>query len=432
MSWFDIFGGRVIFGGVRLCDTSLDWQFACNIVGPSYCETFPDSTCGFGPSNVFSSFYCASNTTTALDFSNGCPGHEKYFMDYKFRQSNFTEGPRVNVSVIATFNCDEVVMEHNGTGLFVTVLDNTSKSGCPGFVASSTTASSSSTSSISFSNSTTSSSVLTSTVLTTETYTITSCPPTVTNCPVGSLTTRVLTSYTTYCPATVGATTTPSPSCTGGTVSPTSNATSNYLSQSYKPTLSTPTPSPSTVQASSGSSIRVPRIMVWFYSTMLLLFFIPSFVGAFQSNEQSFSSPNIVKRIPVGDMSDIKSFGSTLSATIESNLPTISGKSSSLLQSRIVDATNILCQAGLLNRGLYGPNWTTIPKLLGYRLADCAKSMDQMDQDLLLFYTQDEINAGPEGVLFLKFAGIAYCNRLIAALVNDATSLDGICTLAAS
>lgn len=64
-------------------------------------------------------------------------------------------------------------------------------------------------------------------------------------------------------------------------------------------------------------------------------------------------------------------------------------------------------------------------------LADCATSMDQMDQDLLMFYTQEEIDAGPEGVLFLKFAGIMYCNRLIAPLANDPASLDGICSLVA-
>lgn len=115
---------------------------------------------------------------------------------------------------------------------------------------------------------------------------------------------------------------------------------------------------------------------------------------------------------------------------MESNIPTIPGKTS-LLQSRINQVTNDICQAGKQNRDLHGPNWTTTPnlKLLGHMLADCAKSMDQMDQDLLSFYTQDEINAGPEGVLFLKFAGIAYCNRLIVPLVNDAASLDGICGL---
>jgi hypothetical protein len=64
-------------------------------------------------------------------------------------------------------------------------------------------------------------------------------------------------------------------------------------------------------------------------------------------------------------------------------------------------------------------------------LADCATSMDQMDQDLLWFYAQAELDAGPQGVLFLKFAGIMYCNRLIAPLVNDPASLDGICGLVA-
>ncbi|KAH7127419.1 aspartic peptidase domain-containing protein [Dactylonectria macrodidyma] len=46
----------------------------------------------------------------------------------------------------------------------------------------------------------TSQETLTSTVTTTNVYTISSCAPTVTNCPYGSVTTEVLTSYTTYCP----------------------------------------------------------------------------------------------------------------------------------------------------------------------------------------------------------------------------------------
>ncbi|VUC29772.1 unnamed protein product [Clonostachys rosea] len=41
----------------------------------------------------------------------------------------------------------------------------------------------------------------TSTYTATQTYTITKCPPAVTNCPVGSVTTATVTQYTTYCPA---------------------------------------------------------------------------------------------------------------------------------------------------------------------------------------------------------------------------------------
>ena len=442
MSWFTIFGGHVIFGGLRLCATSLDWQFACN---SAYCNTFPDSTCDLSPSGVFASFYCATNTTTSVDFFNGCPSHEKYFVDYKFRQSYFTDDPRVNVSVIATFNCEEVVMEHNGTGLFVTVHDNTSQSGCPGFVASSSTSGlPSSTSSIPSSNSTTSASTLTSTFLTTKTYTITSCPPTVTSCPVGAVTTKVITSYTTFCPGTVTPTATPAASCPGCASSPTTNGTTIYSSQSIK-SLIIPTSSPPAVQVSSGSSTRIPWVLAW-YSAAPLLFSIPSVLGSLDIganqpinhardtyNLGAMPSPNLVKRIPVADFADIESFGTTLSATMESKLPTIPGKGASLLQNRIALLTNNICLAGTENRNLYGPNWTTTPdlKLLGHMLADCAKSMDQMDQDLLSFYTQAELDASPDGVLFLKFAGIMYCNRLIAPLVNDPGSLDGICGLVA-
>lgn len=497
MSWFSIFGGDVIFGGLRLCDTTLDWQFSCNIFssssGPGYCNTFPDSTCQIAPSEVFSSWQCATNTTTPLDFFNGCPGHEKYFVDYEFRQlypTALTADRGVNVSVVATFNCEEVVMEHNGTGLFVTVQDNTSKAGCPGFVASNSTSTSglpSSTSSIPFSNSTTSASILTSTFLTTKTYTVTSCPPSVKSCPVGAVTTEVMTSYTTFCPGTATPMVTPRTSCLGCTSSPTSNGAAIYSSQPIKssstiigavtsevmtsgtitPTAtlgtscpgctSSPKPngtaiyssqpikssstiatsSPPAVQVNSGSTVSIPWVFVW-YSAALQLFSIQSVLGSLDINTDqpiihARNTPDLMKRIPVADFADIQSFGTTLSATMESNLPTIPGTSLSLLQSRIVLVTNSICQAGKQNRNLYGPNWTTTPelKLLSHMLADCATSMDQMDQDLLSFYTQAELDAGPQGVLFLKFAGIMYCNRLIAPLVNDPASLNGICGLVA-
>ncbi|KAM0433491.1 hypothetical protein ACHAPT_004371 [Fusarium lateritium] len=41
---------------------------------------------------------------------------------------------------------------------------------------------------------------ITSTITTSKVYTITACPPSVTDCPVGSVTTEIITSYTTYCP----------------------------------------------------------------------------------------------------------------------------------------------------------------------------------------------------------------------------------------
>ncbi|KAF7563920.1 hypothetical protein G7046_g183 [Stylonectria norvegica] len=47
----------------------------------------------------------------------------------------------------------------------------------------------------------------TSTITTSKVYTITSCPPSVTRCPFGSVTTEMITSYTTYCPGNQPATT---------------------------------------------------------------------------------------------------------------------------------------------------------------------------------------------------------------------------------
>lgn len=69
-------------------------------------------------------------------------------------------------------------------------------------------------------NTTTASPTYTSTFTTTKVYTITSCPPTVTNCPVGHITTEIITSLTTWCPGenpqpTV-TTTVSVPGCPGG------------------------------------------------------------------------------------------------------------------------------------------------------------------------------------------------------------------------
>ena len=70
--WHSTMGWFSIFGGLRLCDTTLDWLFACNIFspssGPGYCNTFPDSTCQISPSEVFSSWQCEANTTTKFNW----------------------------------------------------------------------------------------------------------------------------------------------------------------------------------------------------------------------------------------------------------------------------------------------------------------------------------------------------------------------------
>ncbi|KAF0642405.1 hypothetical protein FPSE5266_05300 [Fusarium pseudograminearum] len=48
------------------------------------------------------------------------------------------------------------------------------------------------------------STTITSTVVTSKVYTVTACPPSVTNCPVGHVTTETITSLTTYCPGSDG------------------------------------------------------------------------------------------------------------------------------------------------------------------------------------------------------------------------------------
>ncbi|KAE9368273.1 hypothetical protein N431DRAFT_381595 [Stipitochalara longipes BDJ] len=58
---------------------------------------------------------------------------------------------------------------------------------------------------------TTSASSYTSTVLTTTVYTVTACPTTITNCPVGAVTTETITSTTVICPLTSSAPLPPAP-----------------------------------------------------------------------------------------------------------------------------------------------------------------------------------------------------------------------------
>ncbi|KFY26601.1 hypothetical protein V493_03992 [Pseudogymnoascus sp. VKM F-4281 (FW-2241)] len=74
------------------------------------------------------------------------------------------------------------------------------------------------TSSSHWGNSTIDSPTLTSTVLRTTVYTVTSCAPTVTSCPLGQVTTATITDYTTWCPGKPTTTASPTNSEKAGTV----------------------------------------------------------------------------------------------------------------------------------------------------------------------------------------------------------------------
>jgi hypothetical protein len=95
----------------------------------------------------------------------------------------------------------------------------------------------------------------TSTVLTTSVYTVTSCAPTVTNCPVGHVTTDIITLYTTVCPVSatstnIGtATSTSTPSFSNSTTTTSTITTSASLTTStiYTTDLITVTSCSSTV-----------------------------------------------------------------------------------------------------------------------------------------------------------------------------------------
>jgi len=226
------------------------------------------------------------------------------------------------------------------------------------------------------------------------------------------------------------------------------NGTTSYSSQAL-PTSTAPL----TVQVSSGMSNRVPWTLVWCSFFLLLLgLFVPhvsaspdgSIPGHKHPNRQglpryardlgAISPSPLVKRHPIADFAGIKLFGQTVTNSLESQLPTQPGHSQTLLAQKISQVTDTICQSGLQNRNLYGPNWTTAPgrKLLGGIFADCVKVFDGVDADLPAFYSTEDLGEHPNGVLFLKFAGIMYCNRLIVPLANDPASLDDICNLAAT
>ncbi|CAK7566016.1 MAG: hypothetical protein SEPTF4163_003947 [Sporothrix epigloea] len=93
-------------------------------------------------------------------------------------------------------------------------------------------------------------SYITSTILSTHTYTITSCAPTVTNCPVGHVTTEVLTLFTTWCPVTAAEQTGAGVSTGAGAV--TSVSVVSYPS-SYLNSTSTSAGSSSNLGTNTGS-----------------------------------------------------------------------------------------------------------------------------------------------------------------------------------
>ncbi|CAK7239620.1 MAG: hypothetical protein STHCBS139747_001051 [Sporothrix thermara] len=114
----------------------------------------------------------------------------------------------------------------------------------------------------------TAASYTTSTVLSTRAYTITSCAPTVTDCPVGQPTTEIITSYTTWCPVTATGKTTAAASTTKGagqaTSFPAGSCPTSY-SNSTSPTtgpviIATPSASPgggSTAIISGATNVAV-------------------------------------------------------------------------------------------------------------------------------------------------------------------------------
>lgn len=84
----------------------------------------------------------------------------------------------------------------------------------------------------------------TSTFTTTNVYTITSCPPSVTNCPVGHVTTEIVTAYTTWCPVEDGGSPTAPPRPAAPEITATYTLPNTYTCSQGQNTCSNPQTAP--------------------------------------------------------------------------------------------------------------------------------------------------------------------------------------------
>ena len=152
---------------------------------------------------------------------------------------------------------------------------------------------------------------------------------------------------------------------------------------------------------------------------------------AINPKEAPIPRNTVHKRIPIDDFTDIAVFGPAVAAILEANILIPSGVPNPLTY-YIGTTNNNTCQAGRNNAAMYGANWTTTPgkHLLGQMLADCVESFDQVSLGTYIYEnsstpSQESMNA----VIFFKFVGALYCNRLIVTLVKDPANLDMICNL---
>ncbi|KAK1253454.1 hypothetical protein MKX07_001531 [Trichoderma sp. CBMAI-0711] len=94
---------------------------------------------------------------------------------------------------------------------------------------------------------TTASPTYTSTFTTTNVYTVTSCPPSVTNCPVGHVTTEVVVAYTTWCPVENGPHPTAPPKPAAPEITATFTLPNTYTCSQGKNTCSNPKTAPNVI-----------------------------------------------------------------------------------------------------------------------------------------------------------------------------------------
>lgn len=141
---------------------------------------------------------------------------------------------------------------------------------------------------------------------------------------------------------------------------------------------------------------------------------------------------------------------------LEHNLPAKPGApASNALRATAKSLVASMCAPGKTQRQLYGADWISKGNLskpgnskpdpavdgphtrpLTQLMALCVRAVHGMDAGLGEFYTQEQLlnntawPQGPTGVLYMKFAGVLYCNRLVVALEEGGNgALDGICEL---
>lgn len=395
-------------GTYKACGTDASLTYTCT--GPN-CDIL----------NGYPSMTCTTNGDV-LSCNNGvtCAGPSNYTDVFTLSQPDIKVTSSDNI--ILSDLCEEIIYTSDGTQAG-TDCHGVEMGNCTPIVSLSTATSGTT---APYSNTSTTHSVETSTILSTKTYTITSCPATVTNCPIGSVATEVFTAYTTYCPGS-GATITPS----GGGLA--------YTSAPGK-TASTPAGSASStfsqVQASGAIRRRLPSAGLIWCGLLLFFFFLAPGALALQD-----SSPRGVAKVPKlehavvrdllvkdprsyelqkrGLFQDFEGMANAVVQYYEGKIP-----SSDLGQTLVQSLESAVCDFLSSKLLTQGAAWL-VDQALGVEIvAECMEIING-----IVIATAPEIEVTPGGALLLNFAAKQVCNKMIQMIFHIPQAVNDICSL---